>query len=233
MKLKIRTIACESDDVLARNIASCPDLPEPAGSGHLAVVGGGWSVTDHLNDIKAHDDVWAINGACGWLREQGIDAALLSVDPSPHLIPLCEGARRAVLAPHCDPGAFEALAGADVTVPRCTLPGPTTAVAASCIALQAGFDRVTWYGCEGSFGETTHVFKAETPDLIEVECGGELFLTKMEFIVQAEQLANIIRAFPERFSARGDGFLGALVEHGDYDVTRVPRRIVEDLQCRS
>lgn len=214
-------------DTLARNRSLCVEYPLFAGKGRLAVVGGGHSVVDHIDELRGWDgDIWAINGAWRWCREAGINAMFFSVDPKPELAPLVGGT--AILAPHCDPEAFKA---ADKAYRADgPLPGPTSAVAATAVSVASGYDGVTFYGCEGSYGETTHVYQNErVNDLVRVECGGS-WLTKLELILQTEQLASVIRRFPDRYAERCGGFLAALLEHGDYDITHGTRRMVENMQ---
>jgi hypothetical protein len=225
VKLNIKAVPHCGEDVLSRNAALSPAVPEPTGSGQLAVVGGGASVLDYLNELKEWPgEIWAINMTAQWLRANGIDCWFYSIDPSPDLVPMVSG--KAILAEFCDPACFEA--ADDVRKGMGCIPGPTSAVGASYLGVKAGFSRVVFFGCDSSYGETTHVYRNEAvPDLARVSCGGESFLTKLEMILQAEQLAQVIKTFPEIYSERGGGFLHALVEHGDYDVTHVSPNILE------
>lgn len=216
-------------DELARNRSLSAEYPLFTGKGRLAVVGGGHSVVGHVEELRAwQGDIWAINGAWRWCRESGINAMFFSVDPKPELAPLVGG--RAVLAPHCDPEAFKA-ADEAYRAPG-PLPGPTSAVAATAVSVASGYDGATFYGCEGSYGETTHVYQDEpVNDLVRVECGGS-WLTKLELILQTEQLASVIKRFPERYAERSGGFLAALIRHGDYDITHGTRRMVEGMSMQ-
>lgn len=220
-----------STEVMARHTSLSPDYPSPVGSGHLAVVGGGPSILDHVEELKVWEgDIWAINGACSWCLENGIDAALMSVDPAPVLAGLIGRAQRAVLAEHCDPAVFEALAGKVVFKITGEIPGPTSAVAAGAIAVRSGYERVTYFGCESSFTDKTHAYEEQLPeDLVRISCGPGSYLTKLELILQAEELSKIIRTVPDRFSERSGGFLGAMVEHGDYDVTHISRALNREM----
>lgn len=220
MKPRIEVQCCVSDDVMARNAGLCPEYPEPAGHGNLAVVGGGHSASDHVDELRSWDgEVWAINGTWQWCRDNGIDAAFMSADPQKDQIDLVKGVKRAVLAAHTEPEVWPLLCDADVRVFRYGVPGPTSAVAASLVAIKSGWRHVTYFGCESSFGETTHTFKNEMHDIVRVVSGDKPFLTKLEFILQAEQLASIIRALPQFYSERSGGLLAALIEHNDWDMT--------------
>ena len=107
---------------ILRNIAHARGLglPEPVEvASHdrsLAVVGGGPSIKDFLDEIRAHDEIWAINGACSYLRSQGIESVFFALDPHPIVTKWAEGAKQALLVERCDPSTFEVLKDADVKV---------------------------------------------------------------------------------------------------------------------
>ena len=47
----------------------------------LAIVGGGPSVKDHLDELRAWPGhIWGVNAACTWLAKQGIGSLFFSVD---------------------------------------------------------------------------------------------------------------------------------------------------------
>lgn len=221
MKLEIKSLGCVSDEDLVRNLALAPKLPNPAGQGRLAVVGGGNSIADKIDRLRDWPgDIWAINGAWRWCAEHGIKTTFYSVDPQPDLVDLVQGVTSAVLAEHCDPGVFIALRGQEVCTAKGSLNGPTSAVTASVVALRAGYTHVTYFGCESSYGETTHVYDTGfVPDLVKVSCNGAEYLTKMELLLQVDQLSDILRTLPATFAEESGGFLAALVAAGDYDVT--------------
>jgi hypothetical protein len=227
VKLIIEARASFGDEVFSRNSLSSPDVPEPTGSGPLAVVGGGASIINHIDELREWPgEIWAINGTADYLRENGIECWFYSVDPDPDLAGMVSG--KAVLAKHCDPKCFQ---NADVAY-KTTGPfaGPTSAVAATSLGLKAGFTPITFFGCESNYGEQTHAYRDEVlPNLVELDCGGEIFLTKLELILQAEQLAGVINRFPEHFSERSGGFLRAMIEHGGYAVKRVSPNIMKGI----
>lgn len=232
ISLTIRTKCHASRETLVSNRATAPKKPPPHGQGHLAIVGGGASIHSHVDELRTWEgDIWAINGTYHWLKERQIDSAFCTVDPHPILAEMCQGSTKAVIADHSDPALFAALEGADVYVATGEHSGPTSVVTASVWAISSGYDTVTLFGCEASYGDTTHAYN--TPerrlDLARVECGGESFLTKLELIAQTEQLSKIIEAFPEIFAERCGGFLRALVKHGEYDVTHLARHVFENL----
>lgn len=229
MKLKINALPCVSDEERTAYRAAFPDVPEPQGSGQLAVVGGGPSIKEHLQDLRGWPgDIWAINYTAEWLRAHGIDCYCYTVDPG-RLTPDPVVKGKAILADHCHPSRVKAADSVlKVTAP---MPGPTSATASTLLCLRAGYDGATYFGCESGYGETTHTDRDEPPeDLVRVESGGEFFLTKLELILQAEQLSSVIRTFPDRFSERSGGFLRAMVKHGEYDVVEMSRSLWERAQ---
>lgn len=232
MRLKIKAQCCVDEETRKRNTELSVGYPEPKGSGGLAIIGGGPSVSKHEQVLRDwNGDIWAINGAVYWCMSKGIEAALVSVDPDPILKDYTHNVQKAVLAAHCDPLAYQSLTGADVYRFEGDLDGPTTAVAVAAKAIDAGYSRVTYFGCECSYADTTHVYEDEPPlDLMRVECGGVEYLTKLEFAVQAERLSEIFRKFPHFFIEESGGLLRAMIEHGEYDVLAVSRRVYESLK---
>lgn len=202
----------------------------------LAVVGGGPSVVDHLPALRAWDgEIWAINGTWRWFRDRGVASTLYTIDP----VYAVDGEAfvpnvRVLLSDTCHPnvvkmfvdcGAHVEMAWLGADDGEC-LPGCTAAATAPTLAAARGHKHVTLFGCEGSFADDaeTHVFKDERgfkPPSMRVRVGGETFLTRPDFILQTEWLAAIARAVPSFLSAAPGGFLPALIEAGDYDVTHI------------
>lgn len=216
MKLRIEAKCCVDGETLKRNTSISSKWPDPSGSGHLAVVGGGPSVENHIETLKAWPgDVWAINGAYWWCIENGISATFYSVDPEPILAEYMAGATKAVIAAHCDPSAFT---GEHITCAKGDYPGPTSATAAALIAINAGYSKVTWFGCESNYGESTHVYQdSPTPDLLKIECQGQEFLTKLDLILQAQVLSKFIAAAPGVFFEESGGLLRAMSKGTDFE----------------
>lgn len=204
-------------------------LPRYAGSGRLAVVGGGPSIRDHIEELRNWDGtIWAVNGTINWCIDNGIPAWFYTADSSPMANWPCDLSRitRAVLAPDCSPEMVAHLQsiGAEITLTCPLESGPTSANASDYLAIDAGHSHVTYFGCEGSFApQNTHAFEAfPIPDWLVVEIGGEHFRTKAEFISQAIMLSNTIKALPTVFAEKSGGMLRAMIEHGpDHDVYMV------------
>jgi hypothetical protein len=232
MKLDLVALGCVGNDVAERNIAHAHGLGLIELSAFdrrgvkLAVVGGGPSVKDHIQELRDWDgDVWAVNGAYQWCEDNGIDAAFFSVDSMPDLAPLIGNAPRVYLASVCDPAAFDAAEHSVRRVfhigPGKLLTGATSATAAAALAPRLDYQSATFFGCEGSYGKTlTHVYAGgiQSPWRVLLRCAGEEINTDAGFLMQAEFLSAVIRAAPSFYSERSGGLLAAMTKDPDYDV---------------
>jgi hypothetical protein len=234
VKITFTAMDCVPVERLARNVAHAKSLGLPllgqARAPFLAVVGGGPSVADHVDELRDWaGEVWAINGTYRWLTGQGIWCRFFSTDPMPGIADLCKGAD-AILATRCDQDSFAA-AGSVETVDIEDMPhGPTTASCAPLIAAQCGFQQVSVFGCEGSFGGETHAYG--TPRdvrLLKVMCNGQEFLTSPQMMQQTEYLADIMRETPQFCIDRSGGFLSACIADPDIDVIAASRSIYEQV----
>lgn len=228
-----------SDEALARNKehSSRLGLPRVGGIGpvpfRLAVVGGGPSVINHIDELKAWEgDIWAVNGSFLWCLDAGIDATFYTIDAKPELEEVAAKAKRAILGSMCDPAVFAAVSGpvevVDIDETPC---GSTSVCTAPMVAAARGHGNVTFFGCESSFTDKMHAYSwAMNPSRVLVECGGSEYLTTPQLIMQAEYMAEIAREIPSFIDVRGRGFLPALIEHGDYSVLKVSPDIMESIQ---
>lgn len=225
---------------------------QPAHERKLAIVGGGPSVADHLEEIRSFDgDIWAINGACAFLRERGIDSTFVSVDPHEIVAKWAVGAKKAILCSRVDPKVHEVLKGAEITlfdliqdkeegVHCCS----STASLGFDLGTDLGYRSVVWYGCEGNWAgstaensgnqsDKTHAYpepSEKREERMVVLCGGVEYLTAPDFYVQSCELAEIIRKFSRHFSERSGGLLRAMIENEDHDIVRVSRSLMEKLK---
>jgi hypothetical protein len=194
-------------------------------AGRLAVVGGGRSVIDHLQELREWDGaVWGINGACQWLKTQGIEATLFSVDPDRCLAELSVGCGKAILGSHCHPSVFEALKDAQVTIFHAEhvkgavtpmIGGSTSATRVPKAALLLGYREIHYFGCESSYEGATHTFKdeADNEKQLIIRAGDKEYRTTLQFMVQAENLAKLVRELPHLFKDRSGGLLSAMIAH--------------------
>jgi hypothetical protein len=189
----------------------------------LAVVGGGLSINEHVASLQAWDgEVWAINGALAWCRDNGIDATFFAVDPDPIVARWAVGAKRAVLEQAVHPTVLQVLqtngceifcfdAGVEAGAVRAA---GSAASAVPHVAIRMGFREVTFFGCEGSYQpDRSHAYQNEAREqemIIEVE--GEDFLTAPDFYVYSLALAEYIREVPEFIKEESGGLLRALIK---------------------
>ena len=226
-RLEIIPQCVESLDRLKEYALTCADLPklpkqEPHG-GKLAIVGGGPSVNDRLEELRAWDgEIWAINATAKWLNDQGVKAKFITVDPGLFPKEMVDGVEEAYLATLCHPQLrewFPKVFFFDMyeTNPDGITGGTTTASRALSLAVHQGFYDITLYGCEGSFtiGQD-HVDRNETqPEMVVIRAGEDNFVTYLEYMMQSETLANMIRLAPNVFKQRCGGLLEAMIKHPD------------------
>jgi hypothetical protein len=198
----------------------------------LAVVGGSPSVAGFVDELKAWPgEIWAINGALGWCLERGIEATFYTLDASAVLADMARRADKAILADHCHPAVVHAVSGQIRLVKLEGTPlGCTSAASAPMLAAQGGYDGITLFGCASSFeGDAEHAYAwaSVTPSRVLVQCGGRQYLTTPQLIMQAEYLADIARQVPGYLQVMGDGFLPALIEHGEFEIVKVSRDLFQ------
>jgi hypothetical protein len=245
------------EDIL-RNIAHAKTLglpyvqKVPPHDRVLAVVGGGPSINEHVDEIRSFTDVWAINGASQWLRERGIENTFIAVDPHHIVAKWAPGAKKAILCTRIDPSVFEILEDADVrlfSLMQDTEDGgiqcfSSTASLAFDLGTDLGYRKAVFFGCEGSFpgnvsGDNREDFTHAYPEPSEkreermvVECGGVEYLTAPDFYVQSDEISKMVRMFPQHFSERSGGLLRAMIENDDHDIVKVSRAMMSGLHAR-
>jgi hypothetical protein len=235
VKLDFYGAGCTSQEEIDSNVAYAAalgllDTSGPQQALHerkLAVVGGGPSIRAHIDTLRQWPgDIWAINSAVTWCLNQGIDAAFFTVDAAEEASRLVGKAKRGVVASRVTPGVFEALHENGATIETFLLDptqprnGPTSATCAPYLALGMGYKHVTFFGCESCYGERTHIDRDERNDvdLLRVQCGPEVYLTKPEFMLQAQLLGMILKAFPTIYEDKSGGLLKAFTDYDDHDI---------------
>ena len=200
----------------------------------LAIVGGGPSVQSKLAKLRRwKDDVWAINATTSYLTRKGIRNTLISVDPcalTPEDYEAHKGAQSAILAMCCDPKLFAAYAGkaqAFYTRPTPKAPfvaggGNSTATRMVLVAHSLGYDDITFFGCEGSYIEASHVDQNKRSDKrLYILAGGVRYCTEPHLMQQGQWLAELIIKFPTHCREESGGLLRAMIQHPDWTVLGV------------
>jgi hypothetical protein len=235
------------DDELMKNVRHArglgyPQIQEVQEHGRrLAVVGGGPSIVDRLDEIREFTDIWAINGACRFLREHGIDSTLLTIDPVDFLAPRVSGASKALLGTRCHPDTFRVLEGADIRVFDVNTDSEdglwascSTVTVAFPLAVKLGYRKLVFFGCEGSYSERTHAYmdEAELQDYrFDVVCGGKRFTTAPDLYLLTQQMAALIRmSVHDSFTERSGGLLSALIADPEHDIVEVSPLLQQSLK---
>lgn len=205
----------------------------------VAVVGGGPSIKEHLDVLKNWDgDVWAINGAWKWCRDNGIEATFFACDPHPIVAQWAEGADKALIEISCDPAVFEALKSADVyTFDADAETGgiigyASTASSAPHLAIRMGYRSVTFFGCESSYlPNKSHAFMDEDrAEQMIVRCNGNDYLTAPDLFLQAMGLSSYIKQVPEFISEQSGGLLGAMIEDPKFHIAWISQPLADALE---
>lgn len=207
----------------------------------LAVVGGGPSIVGALPEIRKYSDIWAINGACGYLREHGIDSTLLTIDPVDFLAPRVAGAKKALLATRCHPKVYAVLKDCDIQTFDVTTDSDEglwatcgTVTVSFPLALKLGYSKVDFFGCEGSFAEVTHAYmdEAELQDVrFVVECDGVRYHTAPDLYLVTKSMADILRqVIPDSFRERSGGLLRALVKNPAHQIVQISAQLEANLK---
>lgn len=198
----------------------------------LAVVGGGPSVLNHLNELSEwKGDIWAINQTATWLASKGIvdNVYMFTVDPGDDLPQWTDGVERALLASICHPKLFEKLKGKDVRIFHTehyrdadlqVTGGSSSACRVAVLALAMKYSEVVYFGCEGSFQTVTHAYRDENelevrPKQLIIKAGEHLYRTGPDYLVTSEYLEKIITTFPDYFKERSGGLLRAMINNPD------------------
>lgn len=213
----IRSVCVVGPDGLRRNREYAASLGRPglvaapAKDESLAIVGGGQSSADHVDDLLNFDGhIMAINGAQDWLISQGrVPDCVALLDPEPQLADLITPHKGVdyYVATMCAPEVFDLLADSNVTTfyapqgedntPPLSVPGgPTMMTRAPMLAAILGYRDITLYGADSSYsGGITHAYSnVRDYDEMGVICEGKGWDTCLGLVCQAEYLAELIPA---------------------------------------
>ena len=216
----------------------------PARPGRLAIVGSGPSVRSRLDVIKAHDEIWAVNGAYDFLLSEGIvPQGFWGIDPLPGLAEYVGNARAETtfyIAASCDPSVFESLAGHKVCLwfPNCEdmiypagapiVNGGVTVITRTPFAAAfMGWRDITMFGADSSFDEEAErrycyqdgTFAEDSKaDLQFVQVGEETFITEGSLLKQVANLGVMAEQFAGRLKFDCDGLLKAYLASPMHDI---------------
>lgn len=200
----------------------------------LAVVGGGPLLIHDLPELRAWDgDIWAINFTAQWLNENGVPAALFTVDPEPMTI----SATDAILGSVCDPSLFAQFEGRVRTFHMLQTHengisgGAFSSTCAAAVALRLGYTDVSYFGCEGSFDDQDHVDRHESrPDQLIVRAGGHDYKSCPPYMIQCEELQSLFY-FDGVFHNRSGGLLKAMIDNPEtWEVVAVSASLKQHLE---
>ncbi len=243
--LRARSAGCVSSEVFAENIASalgrglpCVDYGKPLPY-RVAVVAGGPSVRDQLDELKQFDGfLVAINGTHDWLIENGIipDAAI-AVDPQASLAELFKNPQKDttyLVASNCAPEVFDALAESQVILwhvatneeyngSLAVCAGPSAVSSAPYLLYMIGYREIHLYGVDSSLSSAeSHVYRGGiVGERVQVRVGTDVFISTGAFALQAAHLWNLGQAMPDdlRLGIHGFGLAKAIFDaDGDFEV---------------
>jgi len=239
-KLPVTEERCLDNIEKTRTLALPNFRPGEATHKRLVVVGGGPSAKAHVNAFRDYDgtvDIWAINGAWKWLKDQGVDSRFLAIDPHPIVNQWVQGAEKVLLASVCDPEVFETVKGKDVTVFEVGAgqirSGSSTATCCPDLAFKMGYRSITFFGCESCYlPDNSHAYMHEPrEEEMLVECGGSYFLTAPDFYMQACELAPCIREIPDYLREESGGLLRAMIENETHSIRWVSDGMVKTMSA--
>lgn len=192
----------------------------PLNGRRLAVVGSGPSIKGHLEELRNWEgDIWAINYTGEWLRSQGIESTFVTIDSQPFDLTRISGA--AILPSCCHPSMYDAFDSVRIfdsidTDEVGITGGTTTATRMPHLAVTLGYGDVTFFGCEGSFDAADHVYgHTGVETTLVIRAGGKDYGTENEWLMQSENLAEILMAWPDIFKEKSGGLLRAVMENKD------------------
>lgn len=226
----------QGDDILNANVEKAKALRVshvnglPPHKGKLAIVGGGPSFLEHLDELRDWPGaIWAINGTSKALRQHGIESLTVTVDPTDDealIDSLYDDIGQGLFASSCSPAMFKKFSGRCHYFHMDHVPGEgmrakgsaTTATRLHFVAFYGGFVDISYFGCEGSTEGASHGYDYyEDIDefCLTIEAGGKKYRTRADCVIQSDYLSGVIREFPGVFHDRSGGLLSAMLENPD------------------
>jgi hypothetical protein len=218
----------------ARNLPPIENLPEWRDRTPLALVGGGPSLRDTLDELRTFENVMTCGSSHDYVTQAGIKPRwAVASDPDPimanYLRHPCRGTRY-LIASTCDAAVFDALAGHDVvlwhpadeekspatwgdTQKLLINGGCTVFTRAMMIALCFGYQNLHLFGADNCVGERHHAYDFTTDE----EQIGKLFPIRLEGSDRVFTMAGymIAQLFDFKNMMKMQGHLMQVTVHGD------------------
>lgn len=205
----------------------------------LAIVGGGWSLKETLEELRGFDDIMVCGTAHDYLIKQGV---------KPKYAVLCDGAPRVIeylnedsgceyfVASSCHPSVFDKLEDRDVTIWHTAWAvededykrlgikkriggGCTVTLNALPLAVLLGYKDLHFFGMDSCRKETWHSYSQYLIDRkdisVKVDGTDKVFTSTAEMIAQAQQFSTMVWNFSHLFNytVHGNGLIAAMIEH--------------------
>jgi uncharacterized Rossmann fold enzyme len=208
-----------------RNVSWVVEVPEH--DGHAVLVGGGPSAADDIDEIwhryYQHQTIFALNGAAGWLKKEGIEAdyqVILDARPENCRFVSSLDASAFLVASQCDPSVFETLSGQSVILfhhweegiadcfdhkPSVLIGGGiTVGLTAIALVYAMGYRQIHLYGYDSSDRENASHAYEQAQKGAEAE-RREVWVGRKKFVCAPGMFAQA-KAFP--------AFAALMAEHG-------------------
>lgn len=224
-----RAVCVEGDDTIRQHVIASRGIPimklQPPHDIPLAVVGGGASSLEHLEELKNWPGhIWAVNQGAQWLAKQGRskDVWMFSISPTSRIATYLDGVDRAILASQCHPDVFQGLGERGAEIVKFHLwdgCGPSSVANIIMPAAMLGYQHMTFYGCEGSFKDGVYFYRDELRlEQFVVRAGGLDYLTTPDLYLTTLHLAGLLAEFPDRASEKSGGMLRAMMQDPQWHV---------------
>jgi len=211
--------------------------------GKIAVVAGGNSVKESLEELKTFDGyIVAINGTHNWLIENGIipDACII-VDAKPSVADLFKKPHKMttyLISSNCDPVVFDTLEKNRVVLWHVAkeeankgsleiVVGPSAVTAAPALLYVRGDRDLHFYGVDSSLSEIdSHIYSSGKvgtvgKERLQVLVGGEVYLSTGAFVLQATSLWELNELLKEhlKMTIHGYGLAKAIFDNnGEFEI---------------
>lgn len=192
----------------------------------LAIVGGGPSVIDYLDELGGYDDIWCVNGALDWLIENGIKpTGYVAIDPEAIMAQYLQKPPEDItyyIGSVCDPATFDALKGRNVVLFHPLMDdmplvdskaviggGPTVLTRAPQLAYRLGYRDVHLFGADSSYESGIHhIYDAPMDPIVRVSLDDVIYETSGVFLHQVAYFQQILHWFQSKganFEIHGRG----------------------------